>query len=242
MIPVASMSRKQKSDWKWFLFLILLIAGIKTLIFELFFVPTGSMKPSVFPGDLIFATKYNYGYSRHSVWPFSLPLPIQGRIAKQEPTLGDIIMFKATHKKETFVKRLIGKEHDKIQFINGKLYINEILVKKEFVKSFLNDKNEICHEYTETLPNGVMYKLIEHDTRSEIHMHSPVFFVPKDHYFFLGDNRDESGDSRFELSYVPSTNLVAKAGFVILSMEKFFLPKNFRKERVFMNLNKFDDK
>ena len=229
----------KKSEWKLFSVLILSVIIVKSLVFELFFVPTGSMEPTIVPGDLIFATKYNYGYSRYSIWPFSIPFPKENRLFRAEPKIGEIVMFRAPHKMgKTFVKRLIAKEGDKIQLSNGKLYINDTIVKKDFIKSFLNESSEICHKYKETLPNGTSYIIIENEDRGSANRNSPLFCVPKDHYFFLGDNRDDSSDSRFELGYVPSTNLVAKAHFIIFSMEKFLPPQNLHTERFFLNVNR----
>ena len=206
------------------LFYALVIAIIiRSLLIQPFYIPSSSMEPNLLVGDRLFVTKYSYGYSKHS-FPFSLPI-FEGRTFFKEPNRGDIIVFKTPADNRTdYIKRLIGKPGDRIQFIDSNLYINS----SEIIKSKLSSKDIIycgtknidVFTFEEILPNKKRY--ISVYSKEFPFQNSNVFIVPKDHYFFLGDNRDCSKDSRFlsSVGYVHKDNLVGKAQFIFFSSDK----------------------
>ena len=181
------------------LFYALVIAiVIRSLIIQPFYIPSSSMEPNLLVGDRLFVTKYSYGYSKHS-FPFSPPI-FKGRFLFSEPNRGDVIVFKTPADNRTdYIKRLIGLPGDKIQFIDSNLYINN----SEVLKSRLSSNDKIfCGKrkidvftFEEVLPNKKKY--ISVYLKDFPFQNSNIFNVPKDHYFFLGDNRDCSKDSRF---------------------------------------------
>jgi signal peptidase I len=181
------------------------------------------MEPNLLVGDRLFVTKYTYGYSKHS-FPFSPPI-FSGRIFFKEPKRGDVIVFKTPSDNRTdYIKRLIGLPGDQIQFIDTNLYVN----KSEILKSRISKNDKIfCGNETidvdtfeEILPNGKKY--ISVYLKDYSFKNSDPFEVPDDHYFFLGDNRDCSKDSRFltSVGYVHKDNLVGKAQFIFFSSDK----------------------
>ena len=204
------------------IFYALIIAiVIRSLFIQPFYIPSSSMEPSLLIGDRLFVTKYSYGYSRHSL-PFSPPI-ITERLFSKVPKMGDVVVFKTTRDNRTdFIKRLIGLPGDRIQFINGNVYINN----NEIPKSIISNSDVIycgnqvkVNTYQEILPNGKTHKVVYY--KNDSFQDTDVFIVPEKHYFFLGDNRDCSGDSRFltGLGYVPEVNLVGKARFIFFSSD-----------------------
>ena len=178
------------------------------------------MEPTLLVGDRIFVSKYTYGFSKHS-FPFSPPV-LNKRIFNSKPDYGDLIIFKTPADNRTdFIKRLIGFPGDEIQFINGELYLN----KKKIIREKIQEKFRIkCAEeinevisYMETLPNGKRYLAVYNKTGSMIN--TDKYVVPDEHYFFLGDNRDCSRDSRFlsSVGYVHEINLIGKAKIIFFS-------------------------
>ena len=205
------------------LFYALIIAIIiRSLLLQPFYIPSSSMEPNLLVGDRLFVTKYSYGYSKHS-FPFS-PKIFSGRILFSEPEAGDVVVFKTPADNRTdYIKRLIGIPGDEIQFINGDLYINNNQILKTSIKSTDNifcgrDKIEV-NFFNEKLPGGKNYKAVYRSDHS--FKNSDKFLVPKDHYFFLGDNRDCSKDSRYlsEVGFVHQNNLVGKAQFLFFSSD-----------------------
>ena len=206
------------------LFFALVIAIIiRSLIIQPFYIPSSSMEPSLLVGDRIFVTKYSYGYSKHS-FPFSPPI-FKGRILPNKPQRGDVVVFKTPVDNRTdYIKRLIGLPGDRVQFIDSNLYINN----SEVIKSRLPLKDKIyCGNYDldvfvfeEVLPNGTKHKSVY--LKDFPYDNSDPFIVPDEHYFFLGDNRDCSKDSRFltSVGYVHKDNLVGKAQFIFFSSDK----------------------
>ena len=204
------------------LFIALVIAVIiRSLLFHPFYIPSSSMEPTLLVGDRIFASKFSYGYSKHS-FPFSPPL-FKNRIFYSKPDYGDLIIFKTPSDNRTdYIKRLIGLPGDEIQFKNGNLYINNVLINK----TKLNNKYEIrcggfdyqeVNAFEEILPNGKSYIAVYN--KKGTMQNSDKYIVPKKHYFFLGDNRDCSKDSRFlaTVGFVHKDNLVGKAQFIFFS-------------------------
>ena len=206
------------------LFYALIIAIIiRSLIIQPFYIPSSSMEPSLLVGDRIFVTKYSYGYSKHS-FPFSPPI-FKGRILSNKPERGDIVVFKTPADNRTdYIKRLIGLPGDQVQFLDSNLYINN----SEVVKSRLSSSDKIycgtydldVYTFEENLPNGIKHKSVY--LKNFPYDNSDPFVVPDDHYFFLGDNRDCSKDSRFlsSVGYVHKDNLVGKAQFIFFSSDK----------------------
>ena len=181
------------------------------------------MEPNLLIGDRLFVSKYSYGYSQHS-FPFS-PKIFTGRILKKIPKRGDVVVFKTPADNRTdYIKRLIGLPGDKVQIINKDLHLNGIKIEKKQVETSLNINcgGEILKVdvYEETLPNGTKYLAVYRKDGTMIN--SDVFIVPNDHYFFLGDNRDCSKDSRFlsSVGYVNFNNLVGKARIIFFSSNK----------------------
>ena len=206
------------------LFYALIIALIiRSLFIQPFYIPSSSMEPNLLVGDRLFVTKYSYGYSKHS-FPFSPPI-FKGRFFESYPKRGDVVVFKTPSDNRTdYIKRLIGLPGDQIQFIDSNLYINS----SEVFKSRVSQKDIIfCGEQTievftfeELLPNGKKFKTVY--LKDYSFQNSDLFKVPKDHFFFLGDNRDCSKDSRFltSVGYVHKDNLVGKAQFIFFSSDK----------------------
>ena len=193
---------------------------IRSIIIQPFYIPSSSMEPNLLVGDRLFVTKYSYGYSKHS-FPFSPPI-FKARIFDRTPTRGDVVVFKTPADNRTdYIKRLIGLPGDQIQFIDGELYLND----NQILKTIMN-KNDVllCGNmkikvatYLEKLPNGKTY-LASYRKDYSI-SNTDKFIIPEDHYFFLGDNRDCSKDSRFlsEVGYVHHNNLVGKAQIMFFS-------------------------
>lgn len=206
------------------LFYALIIAIIiRSLLIQPFYIPSSSMEPNLLVGDRLFVTKYSYGYSKHS-FPFSPPI-FKGRILSSEPSRGDVIVFKTPADNRTdYIKRLIGLPGDRVQFINSNLYINnsEILRSRISIndKIYCGNKKIDVFTFEELLPNGKKYNTVY--LKDYSFQNSDPFIVPEDHYFFLGDNRDCSKDSRFltSVGYVHKNNLVGKAQFIFFSSDK----------------------
>ncbi len=205
------------------LFYALVIAIIiRSIIIQPFYIPSSSMEPNLLVGDRLFVTKYSYGYSKHS-FPFSPPI-FKGRILSKKPSRGDVVVFKTPSDNRTdYIKRLIGLPGDLIQFIDGDLFINRNQVLKTRIAT--NDKiycgNKILpvNTFEEKLPNSVKYVSVYNSEYS--FQNTDKFIVPPKHYFFLGDNRDCSKDSRFlsSVGYVHENNLVGKARFIFFSSD-----------------------
>ncbi len=203
------------------IFYALIIAiVIRSLFFQPFYIPSSSMEPTLLIGDRIFVSKFTYGLSKHS-FPFSPPI-FNGRFFESIPTQGDLVVFKTPADNRTdYIKRLIGLPGDKIQFLDGEIYINEnkILRKKidSNYKIRCGDFPFNVNAYEETLPNGKKYIAVYNSINTT--QNTELFIVPDNHYFFLGDNRDCSKDSRYltSVGYVKSVNLVGKAQIIFFS-------------------------
>ena len=203
------------------LFYALIIAVlIRSIFFQPFYIPSSSMEPTLLIGDRIFVSKYTYGYSKHS-FPFS-PQIFEGRILSDEPEYGDLVVFKTPVDNRTdYIKRLIGLPGDTIQFIEGKIFLNDQEIQRKKVENPFYIR---CGSYTpevngfiETLPNGTEYVAVYN--REGTMKNTDKYIVPENHYFFLGDNRDCSKDSRFlsSVGYVSKENLVGNAKMIFFS-------------------------
>ena len=241
------MKKKIIDNVKTLFYALLIALFIRSFFFQPFYIPSSSMEPNLLIGDRLFVSKYSYGYSKHS-FPFS-PKIYTGRIFKKTPKRGDVVVFKTPADNRTdYIKRLIGLPGDKVQIINKDLYLNGIKIEKKQVETSLNINcgGEILKVdvYEETLPNGTKYLAVYRKDGTMIN--SDVFIVPNDHYFFLGDNRDCSKDSRFlsSVGYVNFNNLVGKARIIFFSSNKkkgsFFKFWNWnqivRKDRLFKKI------
>ena len=219
-----------KENIKTIIYALLIAIFIRSFFFQPFYIPSSSMEPNLLVGDRLFVTKYTYGYSKHS-FPFS-PNLFNGRIIFNKPERGDVVVFKTpTDNRTDYIKRLIGLPGDTIQFINGEIYLND----NQILKTKINTSNKIycgnmileTRTYEEKLPNGAIYRTVYHKNNS--FQNSDKFKVPENHYFFLGDNRDCSKDSRYlgSVGYVNKDNLVGKARII-------FFSSDYREGRIFM--------
>ena len=208
---------------KTFFYALVIAIIIRSLFIQPFYIPSSSMEPTLLVGDRLFVTKYSYGYSKHS-FPFSTPI-LNKRILFSEPKRGDVVVFKTPVDNRTdYIKRLMGLPGDRIQFINSNLYLNNNEVMKSRISK--NDKiycgNNLIDVFTfeEKLPNGKIFTSVY--SKDFSYQNSDIFIVPEDHYFFLGDNRDCSKDSRFlsSVGYVHKDNLVGKAQFIFFSSNR----------------------
>ncbi len=218
----------------------LLIAGVfRTLFFQPFWIPSSSMKDTLLIGDFLFVNKMAYGYAKVSC-PFAM-CPISGRLFGSEPERGDVVVFRHPVNGEDYIKRLIGLPGDKIQVKDGVLFIDGIEAKQEPAGDFVETYEKqgpvgnlpqcanggvglggdcIKQRFTETLPNGVSHDILNiRDSRLD---NTSVYTVPEGHYFFMGDNRDNSTDSRVPqtamgVGFVPFENLIGRSDRVIFS-------------------------
>jgi signal peptidase I len=192
---------------------------IRTLLFQPFNIPSGSMKATLLIGDYLFVSKYSYGYSHYSL-PLS-PNLFSGRILGSEPQRGDVVVFRLPKDDSTdYIKRVIGLPGDRIQMKDGVLYINGAAVKKERIENFLDDENnESVRRFRETLPNGVVYEVLDLQDNGFLD-NTQEYLVPQGHYFMMGDNRDNSTDSRVlsAVGYVPFENLIGRAQIIFFSI------------------------
>jgi signal peptidase I len=199
---------------------LLLALVIRTLLFQPFSIPSGSMRPTLLEGDYLFVTKWAYGYSRHSL-PFSPPI-FSGRIWGSEPERGDVVVFKfPPNPSLDYIKRVIGLPGDKIQMKEGQLFINGVAVPRakdgQIDNPDITEVDRPVDVYRETLPNGVSYDTLDLSPNS-IGDNTREFVVPEGHYFMMGDNRDNSTDSRFSVGFVPAENLVGRANIIFFSI------------------------
>ena len=210
-------------NFKTLFYALVIAVIIRSLLIQPFYIPSSSMEPNLLVGDRIFVTKYSYGYSKHS-FPFSPPV-FEGRIIATEPQRGDVVVFKTPADNRTdYIKRLIGLPGDRIQFIDSNLYINNTEVMKSRVSKndriYCGNKELDVFTFEELLSNGKKYKSVY--LKDFTFQNSDPFVVPDQHYFFLGDNRDCSKDSRFltSVGYVHKDNLVGKARFIFFSSDR----------------------
>lgn len=203
---------------------------LRTFLFQPFHIPSGSMLPGLMKGDYIITTKYSLGYGKYAAAP--LPFPVKnGRLFEREPERGDVIVFRPEGDDKNFIKRLVGMPGDQMQVRKGQLFINgdrvssEIVSEETFVNQYGNDA--IAEAWRETFENGKSHIVFDAQKNSQLD-NTSVFTVPSGHYFMMGDNRDNSFDSRVSVikggaGFVPTENLMGKAEFVLLSADSDFV-------------------
>jgi signal peptidase I len=207
---------------RFWLPVIILVVVVRSFLFQPFHIPSGSMEPTLLVGDSLFVSKFSYGYSRYS-FPFA-PNLFSGRILGTSPKRGDIAVFQHPRDDSVdLVKRVIGLPGDRIQMIGGHLQINGQPVKRERIEDFV-DTDEFgrtirVKQWRETLPEGVSYTTLDLVDNGPLD-DTPVYQVPPDRYFMMGDNRDDSTDSRVqeEVGYVPFANFVGRAEIIYFSI------------------------
>ena len=210
-------------NFKTLLYALIIAICIRSILIQPFYIPSSSMEPNLRVGDRLFVTKYSYGYSKHS-FPFSPPI-FKNRILSKKPKRGDVVVFKTPADNRTdYIKRLIGMPGDTIKFIDGDLYLNNNKINKVRTstkeKVFCGSTSPVSVDtYEEKLPNNKKY--ISVYLKKYTYQNSDEFIVPEKHYFFLGDNRDCSKDSRYltSVGYVHENNLVGKAQFIFFSSD-----------------------
>ena len=246
VVPVKAPEKKGES-WvetlKTIVYALLIALVIRTLFIQPFNIPSGSMENTLLVGDYLFVEKFAYGYSRFSL-PFGYVLPPVGRIFGSAPQRGDVVVFKLPSDESTdYIKRVIGLPGDRIQMLNGQLYLNDKPIPKVRVADYIEtDEFGVAHHvprYRETLPGGKSYYVLDRDPDGALD-NTDVYTVPPDHYFMMGDNRDNSDDSRADVGYVPAENLVGKAELIFFSTngsaelwEFWKWPEAIRWERLF---------
>lgn len=220
-------TRQQSNVWveniKTLVYAGLIAVGVRTFAFEPFNIPSGSMMPTLLVGDFLFVSKYSYGYSK-----FSLPLSpnlFSGRILGSAPTRGDVAVFKYPHDTSVdYIKRIIGLPGDRVQVRGGQLYINGEPCPREQETIYIGDENGIrlqSRRYQETLPNGVKHDILK-QTEAGPANNTPEYLVPPGNLFVMGDNRDNSSDSRFMdsgVGFLPIENLVGRAEILFFSID-----------------------
>jgi len=193
---------------------------VRTFLYQPFNIPSGSMKETLLIGDYLFVSKLSYGYSRYSFYNL---IPFSGRIFAAEPKRGDVIVFKLPRDNSTdYIKRLIGLPGDEITVRGGVLFINGKEVPRKRIGDFVTQEDagppRPIPAYQETLPNGVKYTVLDSESNGPFDNVGP-YKVPADHYFMMGDNRDNSTDSRasWGVGYVPFENLIGRAEIIFFS-------------------------
>ena len=217
------MKKKIIENIKTIIYALIIALIIRSFLFQPFYIPSSSMEPNLLVGDRLFVSKYSYGYSRHSL-PFS-PNITQKRYFSKNPERGDVVVFKTPADNRTdYIKRLIGLPGDTLQIIEGELYLNSQKIQRNKVETTFNincgNRKLDINAFEELLPGGEKYIAVYNNEGTM--QNTDKFIVPDEHYFFMGDNRDCSKDSRFlsSVGYVTFNNLVGKASMIFFSNDK----------------------
>ncbi len=250
---VAKAEAAKKKDGGWFelirtvFYAVLIALVVRTFAYEPFNIPSGSMKPTLLIGDYLFVSKFAYGYSKYSLPTFGVDL-FDGRIFGSDPERGDVAVFrKPTEPDIDFIKRIVGLPGDRIQMIGGVLHINDQPVELTADGIFVDDmcsRTREVPQLIETLPNGVSH-LILNEIDGHYLDNTDVYLVPDGHYFAMGDNRDQSSDSRVtnSVGFVPAENLIGRAEIIFFSADTcgslynpLTWPSSIRWSRLFMSI------
>lgn len=205
---------------------IIIALVFRSFLFEPFHIPSGSMRANLLIGDYIFVTKYAYGYSRYS-FPFGARINFfDGRLAESEPERGDVVVFRLPSDTTVdYVKRVIGLPGDRIQVTDGKVILNGDMLQYERVRDFSFQEypsiTQSVFQYEETLPSGRSYRILDQTSYGKKD-NTPEYIVPDGHVFVMGDNRDNSVDSRYqqEVGFIPIENILGRADLILFSMNK----------------------
>jgi signal peptidase I len=245
------LAKKSDGGWRGVIKTVLIAGAIaftfRSFAFEPFNIPSGSMLPTLLIGDFLFVSKYSYGYSRHSL-PWSIPV-IPDRIVYTEPKRGDIAVFRyPADTSVDYIKRIIGLPGDTVQVKAGRLYINSVMVPRveDGVFEQKDQYNRVVRtkRYVETLPGNVEHYILEQSDNNQFD-NTPVYTVPEDHFFAMGDNRDNSADSRSRgVGFIPKVNLVGRAELMFFSIDSnsnnfgiYGVPGGIRWERLFSSIS-----
>jgi signal peptidase I len=212
---------------------VVIALSVRSLLFEPFNIPSSSMKSNLLIGDYIFVSKYSYGYSRYS-FPFGLPF-FSGRVLAGEPKRGDVVVFRyPVNPRVDYIKRVIGLPGDHVQVKDGIVYINGKPLPRKYMDDFSDVEDNIVEtipRYAETLPQGKIITILHENAPDPLNTdprvvesyehanNTPEYVVPAGKYFMMGDNRDNSRDSRFEVGFVPAENLVGRAEIIWFSTD-----------------------
>jgi signal peptidase I len=226
--PAPKAKVEKKESWfetvKTVVYALLIALAIRTLLFQPFNIPSSSMENTLLVGDYLFVEKFAYGYSRYSL-PYGHLFPSVGRILPRAPRRGDVIVFKMPNPNssdygEDFIKRLIGLPGDTVQVLGGVVYLNGKPIPRTRVADYVetDEFGMVNHvpRYRETLPDHRTYYVLDR-VQNGAEDNTPAFHVPAGHYFMMGDNRDNSNDSREDVGFVPAENLVGKAEVIFFS-------------------------
>jgi signal peptidase I len=228
-----------------FVLIIFVLVLFRSFLYEPFVIPSGSMKSTLLIGDYVIVSKYAYGYSKFS-FPFAPPIiTAKPRMFYTQPNRGDVVVFRGPRNPGTnYIKRVIGLPGDKIQLKDGVIYINNQVVKRfkvdEFIENQGNGEILKIDRYSEILDNGVSYSILQQATEGKVN-NTSVYYVPDNHFFVMGDNRDNSTDSRFlaSIGLIPAENLVGRAERVLISFGRNYdsiIPFKIRIERIWQNI------
>ena len=234
-------------NFKTFFIAILIALTLRTFAFEPFSIPSGSMKPTLLEGDYLFVSKYSFGYSKHS-FPMSFP-GFSGRVFGKYPKRGDVAVFKFTQNTRIdYIKRIVGLPGDTVQVKDGILYLNNIAINRKSKGTWsAKDRNNVMqtyNRYEESLSDDFIYDVLD-ATPNGMLDNTDVYTVPDGHIFAMGDNRDQSSDSRIlsQLGFIPFNHLVGKAQIIFYSRDRseplwklWLWPKSVRLERIFKKI------